>query len=127
MLQIERCETMEKTLEKIWCSATFDNAGSSTSVEKGSISPAIPPQVKHTDSQFAPYLYNFFSFWLSTLLKGFYLNQAKVPVVVVVVVADNNVVVVAVQPKLFVVRMKKGELVDFNLIGDSLLKAARPR
>ena len=63
-------------------------------------------------------------------MKGFYLNRAKVPVVVVVVVvavADNNIVFVVVQPKLFVVRMKKGELVDFNLIGDSLLKAARPR
>ena len=126
MLQIERCETIEKTLEKIWYTATLDNAGSSTSVEKGSISPAIPSQVKHTDSQFSPYIYNFFSFWLSTLLKGFYLNQAKVPVVVVVV-ADINVVFVVVQPKLFVVRMKKGELVDLNLIGDSRLKAARPR
>ena len=94
MLQIEICETNEKTLEKIWHTATFDNAGNSTSVEKGSISPAIPPQVKHIDSQFAPYIYNFFSFWLSTLLKGFYLNQAKVPVVVVVFVVVDFVVVV---------------------------------
>ena len=44
---------MEKTLEKIWHTATFDNAGNSTSGEKDSISPAIPSQVKQTDSQFA--------------------------------------------------------------------------
>ena len=31
------------------------------------------------------------------------------------------------QTKLFVVRTKKGEVVDLNQIGESLLKGARPR
>ena len=53
------------------------------------------------------------------MLRGYYLDKRKV--------AFLKTPVNVVQTKLFVVRTKKGEVVDLNLIGESLFEGARPR